>query len=222
MPPGPLVERLKGIIERTYGMPPIISDLSAYIVGSAGHRLWYENGGVPRRGRGAGPRVLCRETARECRLAVYIPDNLVRHLETHNPLRTLGDENIQAFAVLVEEIDHLLTLASRAAERRPVTLFELELHANITKYLVVAHILGRQLGRRRLPEGYRLWARHEIFGRYSPADDEDAERYRGAARVAAKYVRYLDRLMIEERRVELRALHRRALSETIRLVALLN
>jgi hypothetical protein len=219
---GSLIEALKGIIERTYALPHVIANLSVFIVGDTGLKLFYPEAAGDVIARGPGARVLVRQDDDETRIALYYPDALVRHLERFNPLRALGEVNIQEFAVLVEELDHLLTLATRAAERRPVTLLELEHRANVTKYLVVAHLLGRQLGRRRLSERDRLWARHQLFGRYSQDAGEDAARYRRAARMAAKYVRHLDNLSVEQRHAELRALHRRAFSETVRLLALLN
>ena len=216
-----LLETLQGIIERTYAMRPVITDIAPYIVGDDGYRRFYSGGG-PERPPRAGARVLCREEAGGVRLALYYPDALILHLERQNPLRGLGDCNVQELAVLVEELDHLLTLASRAAECRPITLLELEHHANVTKYLVITHLLGRHLGRQRLPEMYRIWARHQVFGRYSGAAGEEAERYRMAARLAANYVGHLDRLPWGERREELRALRRRAFADTMRLLSVLN
>src|SRR5207247_31409 len=111
---------LKGIIERTYGIPPIIRDIGPFIVGNLGLRVLY--GEDPGSIREQGARVLLRERDHSLRAALYYPDALVRHLETFNPLNGVGDENIASFAILVEEVDHLITLASRAAERRTVTL----------------------------------------------------------------------------------------------------
>src|SRR5437879_289692 len=103
------------MIERSYGMAPIIRDLAPFIIGDAGYLAHY---GDPARREEPGypqARVMVRDTGPALRAVLYYPDVLVRHLERFNPLAILGDENIEAFAVLVEELDHLLTLASRAA-----------------------------------------------------------------------------------------------------------
>lgn len=213
----PLLLTLKTIIERSYGMPAVIEDLAPFIIGDAGYRLRY--------GRGSGDlsplpraRLLVREGGPGVRAALYYPDALVRHLERFNPLAGVDDVNIEAFAVLVEELDHLLTVASRTVEGRPITLLELEHHANVTKCLVVLHFLGRQTGRRRVAEPLRSWVRQHLLGRFATSPGEDEARYRDAARMAGTYLDYLESLPNEERPVELHAYQRRPFSETLRLL----
>ena len=218
MSPPPLLVTLKSIIERSYGMPCVVEDLGPFIVGDVGFQTLYAGptgGGCP---SGDGARLLVREGGAMVRAAIYYPDALVRHLETFNPLVALGDENIDAFAVLVEELDHLLTLASRVVEGRPVSLLELEHHANVTKYLTVLHFLWKQRGRRRLEEPLRIWVRHHLFEKYAREEGEEEARYRDAAHLARKYVHYLESMPENERRWELRAFQRRPFSETFLLL----
>ncbi len=212
----PLVEVLKSMIERTYGIPPCIEDLSPFIVGDEGFRRFYVEPGFDPKWSGA--RILVRDSGRPLRAAFYCPDSLVRHLETFNPLMGLGDVNIEAFSVLVEEVDHLVTLASRASECRAVSLLELEHHANVTKYLMVLHFLGRQTGRLRVAEPLRQWARFHLFERLSGKPDVDETRYREAARLAWQYLRVLETLAPEERRAEIRAFHWQPFSEILHRV----
>lgn len=215
-PPRSLVDVLKSMIERTYGLPAVIGELAPFIVGDQGYRMFYAEPGLEP--DEAGARILVRDMGKPLRAALYCPDALVRHLETFNPLKGLGDVNIEAFAVLVEEIDHILTLASRASERRPISLLELEHHANITKYLAVMHFLGKQTGRRRVAEPLRQWARHHLFERYSGKQGADEARYREAARLACRYLRILEALAPEDRRAEILTFHRRTIPEILRLV----
>lgn len=222
MTPRSLLATLKSFIERSYGMPPVLGDLSPFIVGDAGYRVLY--GADPAVGgpASAGARVLVRQEGHALRAALYYPDALVRHLERFNPLAGLGDVNIEAFAVFVEELDHLLTLACRAAEGRPVTLLEMEHHANVTKYLVVLHVLGKQAGRRRLPEALRIWARHHLFERYVRGEGKETARYLEAARLAHRYLQYLETIPVPQRHAELRAFQRRSFSENSRIAVCLN
>ena len=215
----PLIVILKSIIERSYEMRPVIHDIGPFLIGDKGYEILYGDG---QHERSSGARMMVREEHDSVRLAVYYPDALVRHLERFNPLIGLGDVNIDEFSVLIEELDHLLTLAGRVAEGRPVSLLELEHHANLTKYLVVLHLLGRQIGRTRLPESLRLWARHHLFGKYSGEKSDSAERYREAAGLADRHARLLDGMTVPERRSELCAFHRRSFSDTCRLLTSTN
>jgi hypothetical protein len=216
-----LLGTLKGFIERSYGMPAIIEDVAPFVVGDAGYRLFYGPGSEPDPAA-TRARVLVRDAGATLRASLYYPDALVRHLERFNPLAGIGDENIDAFATFVEELDHLLTVACRAAERRPVTLLELEHHANVTKYLVVLHFLGKQTGRSRLPEALRIWARHQLFERYGAGNGEDESRYREAAQMARAYVRFLESIPVGRRHAELRAFQRRPFSENLKVAARYN
>ena len=74
----PLVEVLKGIIERTYGIPSLIPDISAFIVGDQGLRSIY--GGIACSTTDEGARVLVRDQGQSVRAALYYPNALVRHL----------------------------------------------------------------------------------------------------------------------------------------------
>ena len=215
----PLLPILQTVIERSYGMPRVVEDAGRYLIGDDGYRRLYGREEAVD-GRPAWPaRLMVRFERASLRAALYYPDALVRHLERHDPRSGLGDENIDAFATLVEELDHLLLLASRAAAGRAVRLLELEHHAAVTKYLLVVHFLGRLTGRRRVSEFHRLWARHHLFEKYREEQDEEASRYREAARLAGRYVRLLEGLSVAERRAELQAFHRRSLSEQMRLIA---
>ncbi len=214
-----LVQTLKSIIERSYGLPVVIEDLAPYIVGDRGYRAFYGagSGGSPEDGTAA--RVMVRYDGEQLRAALYYPDALVRHLERFNPLAGVGDENIDAFAMLVEELDHLILLAGRAVVGRPASLLELEYHAGVTKYLMVLHFLARQTRRRRLSEQHRRWARHHLFEKYAEDGGDDAIRYRDAAALARRYVLYLEGLPVSLRVAELRQLERRSFSNTRRLIA---
>ena len=214
MPHGrPLVEVIRSIIQRTYGLTPVIGEVGPYIVGDQGFRNLY--GGSPDPSGQVGARLLVRQSGDSVRAVVYYPDALVRHLERFNPINGLGDINISAFAVLVEEVDHLLTLASRAVEGRTVTLLELEHHANVTKYLTVMHFLGKQTGRLKVDEALKQWARHHLFERYSSEEGVEEARYREAARLAWRYLRSLEGLPVEKRRAEIRSFHRRPFAENL-------
>ena len=214
-----LLPILQALIERSYGMPRLVDDVGRFLIGDGGYRLLYGGRSSADGGEQPRARLLVRSEVSTLRASLYYPDALVLHLERHDPRAGIGDENIDAFATFVEELDHLLTLACRAAAGRTVTLLELEHHAAVTKYLLVVHFLGRLTGRRSVSEFYRLWARHHLFEKYADRQDGREGHYHEAARLAGRYVRILGRLSAAERRTELRAFHRRTFGEQVRLIA---
>jgi hypothetical protein len=153
-------------------------------------------------------------------VSLYLPDHLIRTLELRDPSRRLDAANIDAFAVFVEELDHLLLLASRSRGGPPLTMLEMELHANVTKELVVRHYLAR-LGRlRRLPPEAVAWVRHHLFEKRRFADPDPLlrRRYRDAARFAVRYLRHLDRLSPRHRVRSLRRFSRMSHHEKLRVI----
>ena len=192
--PASLLERLQGLLERTYGMTTGPLDVARFVIGDAGYREIYGGDAPPGSlgsASGQGARTMIRETRDGLRACIYYPDELIRRLEDHPPHRAVSEHNVDAFATLVEELDHLLCIADRAATDRSLSLFELELHANVSKYLVLARFIA---GRRPALTGEkRTWLRFHLFEKLRFCD-EDAlvrARYRDAARWA---VRFLDAL----------------------------
>lgn len=218
-----LLESVQGLLERTYDMGGL-RDVGRFLIGDAGFRRFYGDGNDLRRKVGSasdGARLLLRECGDGLRAAVYYPDALVERLEARPPQHGLCDENVDAFAALVEELDHLLLVAERARQRRPVTLFELELHANVSKQLVLERFLvGGIGGGRRLGRSRRVWLRHHLFGkvRYCDDDPQVRDRYRDAARWAVKLLDALPRRAPHRRLRALRRFHRMDAAGKVRLI----
>jgi hypothetical protein len=213
-----LVETLQGLLERTYRMRTGLSDVGRFFVGDIGYRQFYGFGQTHVAGDGAGSKTLVRETTEGVRASVYLPDTLIDRLERHPPQYGLGQENVDAFATLVEELDHLLLIAERARTQRPVSLLELELHANVSKHLVLSRFLAG--GSRRLSERRRLWLRHHLFEKasYCDRDPDVRERYRQAARWAVKLIDALPGRSVAGRLGLLRRFHREDTSGKMRLI----
>ena len=209
--PRSLLETMQAWIERTYLMETGIRCIERYVLGDRGYRRHY--GGCPIRtmiGNEHGEaKVLVREGPGRVRAALYYPDALIAQLEQRHPFRGLDSGNIDAFGVFVEELDHLLTLADKAGKGRSVSLFELELHANVTKYYVAKQVVVRISGEPRLSNDDRRWLRHHLFGKVAHEASEPAvaERYRDAKRIGVRYIDYLEGLEGSARLRELRAFH---------------
>lgn len=212
MDPRPLLEQIGGLIERTYDHPRGMGPLAPFVVGDEGFRRLTEGRDVVRRvGSAAGAQVLVRLAADGgLRANLYFPDALIRLLERHPPAQAVHGGNVDAFGAFVEEIDHLLLLAARARSGPALSLLELELHANVTKELVVSHFVARHAGVSRLAPEAVAWVRYHLLEkpRWADPDPQVRHRYADAARYAWRYLRRLDRLPRNRRIADLRRFSR--------------
>lgn len=221
-----LIELLQGLIERTFRMQTGGAAAHRFVLGDAGlQRIYGSRHLTTRVGSRASydAKVLVREASGEIYVNIYYPDALIAELERCNPLAGLDARNLDAFAVFVEELDHFLTIADRARSNRRVSLFELELHANVTKYVTCRHFLERSLGRL-LHRGESAWLRWSLFERQQPSPDsaDVRARYRDADRLAGRYCSRLERLSGAARLRELRAFHPLSAGHAVRRIDLLH
>ena len=213
-----LLERLQGVIERTYDLSTGVRDIGRFVIGDEGYRRIYADlearGDVVQKVAGSavtGARTLLRQTHDGAlSVSVYYPDELIGCLERNDPTRRLDDANVDAFAALVEELDHLLVIADRYRANGELSLLELELHAEVTKYLVLALFVARMRRSRNLPATDLAWIRWHLFHKRTYADPDPAvrDRYRDASRLASRYVSRLDTMHPADRPRELRLFHR--------------
>ena len=207
-----LLGTVQGLLTRTYALEAPLDAIERYVIGDAGlARLYDAAAGASVRSAGDGARLLLREDGGTLHACLYFPDALIRDLERRPPQRGVDDGNVDAFAVFVEEIDHLLVAAERAKAERSVSLLELELHANVSKYLVLARFLGGRAPR--LGAARRAWLRHHLFEKpvFSDPDPEVRARYVDAGRHAARFLKTLDGVTPPRRLERLRRFHRQDL-----------
>lgn len=139
---------------------------------------------------GGGSRTLVAQDGDEVRVGVVLDEATGRELERRDPRVRLDAANLGPFSTLTEEVSHFLYLLSRARSDRSVTQLELELQAEVDKYLVALFFLGLQDEGAASP---RL--RGLLFERYRLAEGlsaESEERYHEANRLARRYCRWLE------------------------------
>jgi len=219
-----LLLQLQRLIENTYDLDTGVTDIAPYIVGDVGYGLFYSGRHCLDKVGAPAPstaRTLIRQEAGSVRLAIYYPDRMVAHLEAHDPAVRLAESNVDDFAVLVEELDHFLTIADGHRRGATMSLLELELHANVTKELTLELFVSRRMKSGRLGSEDRAWVRHHLFGKveFREEDPEVQSRYRDAAALAVRYLDHLRRLPAGERPVELRRFHRRTHHQKLAYIA---
>jgi len=132
-------------------------------------------------------RLLLRHDGDEVSLTLYLDDALLVRLRERNPLDALDDDDLEDFWTAVEGISHFNYVVHNASARREVTLLELELQAEVDKFVSTV-LLAREQGRRAVAS--RL--HHLLFERMSldrRLGGEERERYRLANDYAGRFCR---------------------------------
>lgn len=133
----------------------------------------------------------------------------------------LAGGDLDPLCQIIEGVSHFVYLAARAREDRGTTQLELELQAEVDKYVVLVAALGAHDE----PRSARL--RGRLYEEVSFTDAEGTEvgeRYRMANQVAARFVRRLERTYLRDGRVrelhrELRRFYRLGQEEKLRVAA---
>ena len=133
-------------------------------------------------------RVLVAEGDGGMDLAVYLESALLERLDGTDPLEDLHDDNLGDFLTALEGVSHFVYLVWNAMLGKQVTLLELELQAEVDKFVVAAQLLARQRGGVPRALHDRLF-RH--FRLVPGLDAEQRRRYLDASRYASDYCRML-------------------------------
>jgi hypothetical protein len=148
---------------------------------------------------GGGSRMLVAQEGDEVSVGVVLDEAIGTNLERSDPRERLDSSNLGAFSTVTEEVSHFLYLLFRARRQRQVTQLEMELQAEVDKYLTAVFFLSLQ------NEGaVSTGLRDLLFGRYRLAEGlspESAERYREASRLASRYCGWLEARYLRGRRL---------------------
>jgi hypothetical protein len=154
-------------------------------------------------------------------IALYIAPQIIGHLQQDDPHRRLHGGNLEDYCIALEGVSHFVFLAWRANMNWPVSALEMEIQAEVDKFIAAWLLLDAQ-GQGRKQTAKPLM--RQLFSSYALRDglsSEEEERYHTATRVASQYVKTLVRRFsgdeTEERiRRDARDFYRRGLPEKMR------
>lgn len=131
--------------------------------------------------------LLVSEDGDTLSLALYIDAAVLERLERHDPFCALTADNLADYLTAAEGVSHFVYMAWNAGHDKPVTLLELELQAEVDKYVLGAWLLRTQ-GAGRFPrELHRaLFDRAHVDPRIA---GERAGLYRRASDYAGRFCR---------------------------------
>ena len=134
-------------------------------------------------------KVLVQEIDGELNVSVYLDPGLLERLHRSPPEQSLHVGNLADFWVALEGVSHFVYLGHNARYDRPVSRLEMELQAEVDKFVLANLFLARQQGH---TPGEQL--HHALFHR--PRFDtrlshEEGQRYARASGYAGRYCRRL-------------------------------
>jgi hypothetical protein len=126
----------------------------------------------------------------EVGMSLYLDPALLQRLALADPMIRLHGGNVADYWTALEGVSHFVYLAWNAAHDKPVSLLELEMQAEIDKYVASYWLLRRQFPDRFPGELLRLlFERTRIDPRLARGRDA---MYREASRYAEKFCRRLE------------------------------
>ncbi|MFQ6040993.1 MAG: hypothetical protein ACE5PV_09065 [Candidatus Poribacteria bacterium] len=217
-----LLEELQRKIEKTYAMDTGIEDVSKFIIGDRTYQRLYGDERIVTsiNSSNTSARVLIRQHAQPLRVSLYYPNWMIEKLERYDPRFGVYDVNLDEVAVFVEELDHLLLIGQNYKYQKPFSLLGLELHANVTKYLVLSYFIANQMALSRMNPVFRGLLKRHLFEeyRYAGKSPREIQRYVEANRLAWKYINFLENLNREEYLQEIRKFNKLMSAEMVSYV----
>jgi hypothetical protein len=174
------------------------------------------------RGGTAEEELIVAQSGRdELALSLYLDPALLARLARADPLERLHAGNVADWCTALEGVSHFLYVAWNAGHDKPVSLVELEMQAEVDKYVASYWLLRRQL-----PAHFPAELRRLLFARARLDPRLPAGRaglYREASRYAEKFCRRLEHTLARAaRRASGRARDHEVLAELRRFYRLTN
>ena len=140
-------------------------------------------------------KLLVRQHTDGLDISLFLHQDILQNLQQDNPTQVLHHGNLADFCTVTEGISHFVYLTWNARHDRSITLFELELQAEVDKYVMAAALLAEQLCGT-LPHNLP----HILFDR--PSFDSqlnriEHQRYRLANAYARQYCHNLHRSLLD-------------------------
>jgi hypothetical protein len=133
----------------------------------------------------------------EVGMSLYLDPAMLERLALADPMVRLHEGNVADYWTALEGVSHFLYLAWNAGHDRPVSLLELEMQAEVDKY-VASYWLMREQWPERFPAELLslLFERTRIDSRLARGRES---MYRAASRYAEKFCRRLEQSLRESR-----------------------
>jgi len=166
-------------------------------------------------------KLLLRQEQDALSLSLFLHDDVVRKLCEDDPVQHIHGGNMQDFCLALEGVSHFLYLLWNAAFDRSVTLLEMEMQAEIDKFVMLVFCLEKQNRRVRPGELRKILFENVRF--HERLDEVERQRYVDANNLAEKYCwklesRYLANCSRQQTLSELRQFYRMTRLDKLRRI----
>ena len=129
--------------------------------------------------------VLVSEDEEGMALSVFLDEAMLERLDSADPMTRLCAEQLDDFWKVLEGVSHFNYLAWCAKRDRPVTLLELEMQAEVDKFVASLALVIAQ-GERDMIDGLHGWLFESVTFN-TELTDTQLERYRAANEYAGRF-----------------------------------
>ena len=189
-----ILRRMQALLARLYDAP-VGHDVTDYLVSD--RQQFAALVGTAADGA-ADEQVVVVQDRNDVRIGLYLDQQVLDRLERHDPLSSLGDDNLHDYCTALEGVSHFHYLMWSLAHGRSVSLLELELQADVDKYASALTLLTRQCGGQ-FPAALHARLFHRV-GYLPQLSAESRHRYEEANRHAARFCRSLEERFLRRRR----------------------
>jgi len=134
---GATLALLQGALAEIYDLPAT-PDVREYLMTDRAHLVGL---GVARH---TDEQLIVAEEGDTLSMALYIDAAVLERLGRHDPFTELTHENLADYLTAAEGVSHFVYVAWNTGHDKPVTLLELELQAEVDKYVLGAWLLLEQ------------------------------------------------------------------------------
>ena len=161
--------------------------------------------------------LLVKQGGDDLELGLFVDERTLENLAMRDPRRRLDDDNLQDFLLAVEGVSHFVYVVHCARQERHVSAVELELQAEVDKYLVALLVTWNQTGEPPIDLRERLFSRVTFAGDLSR---EERDRYQLANSAADEYAASLEARFVRTHSVtemlgEAREFYRKGLADKL-------
>lgn len=168
-------------------------------------------------GRSIREQVLVQKEGLDVWLSLYLDSEVYSRFSQHRASEHMGDNQAADFCLAAEGVSHFLYLCWNANFEREVTQLELELQAEVDKYLLLLDHVQEESWRHLHPWLFECWQFEEGLNK------EEQYRYEKANQYASRYCmgleqRYLRIGKTQEMIRELRRFYRKTHTQKIKMI----